>query len=1556
LSNSPKKGIELKDWDKKGSEVHKAIGGFTEEMLSAYRANPSLVDEHAGQELETAAGGYGSRQVFELIQNAADQLEGKDGRIEVVLTENSLYCANSGRPFGKAGLRSILHAYLSDKDDDQIGRFGLGFKSVLGVTRSPLVLTRSGSFRFGEDVASAIAETVPGCERYPLLRLASPVVAADHFRADPVAREFSKWAATIVVLPLASHEEAPWLASDIRNFPQAFLAFAEHVGELHLEDRVEGYKRAFTATRTGRKVTVDGDSDPMTWHVFESEVHLDKEARERAGKLADRANVTVKWAVSDSEGSTLGSFWSYFPTDDETTLRGVLNAPWQLREDRRGLVSGPYNEVLLKGVAALVGESIEFLNTDLDDPSSFLELLPGRGREPRCWADGVLTNETNRLLASGPSIPLQEGGLELPAAAHLHPAGIPAVALKIWLDYADVEGWVDHGVDRQKDRRARVERYIENAPTSSIPTVDDWFLAMAPSTSEPLDPARSIAMIKVADLVRSEGLEIALESHPFVLTEDGSISALGSDLTLPGAYAAPVGTLALVHADVAADAGAFEALRRLGVEETSVDAELNRLLVDAQPEADEDWEYFWSIVRRMPAERASAMIKGVPEFEPRVRTQDGAFRRILVSLLPGRCVPSNSASDRNVVIDDGWHRQEINLLRLLGCVSGPERDSDPTLEPWFSEYEDELIGHFMNRNSPASPSRESIEIVPGSSVPGPLTSLRALSAESKARLSQVAIELMEEVGPWIAKHPMQKYKAVRAPNPAVWFIRGEGLLETPLGPREPAGCVGPALRAGGLAPAVTCSSEVAEALGLPQTWGEVDGEVFATVLERSLEAEVATALELYEQLVAEPEIEVPEKIRCWRHGSPEVAPPSEVAASSDPALTGLLTEGHNCVLPVSEESRKLFVDQWGLLDAADLVARRIAPAAVGERTLVTDAFPPLKKRLDLADRDLELQPCEEIRIVEEVLGGTKSREVEHVRDGNILFYEADVNDQGLLRIISMELGLGMGPDDISRVIQGVATHLKNEQTKKVRKAKTDAERLLVLLGPERIEARLPVAVRKAYASIYGEPNELGLAELAMSVHGVDVLKVHKDDLEELGFVPPRNWGGSRKAREFVQSFSFPPQLAGFETENRPPTSVVEARPSIPALHDYQLKIVGEMRELFSRDKDNRAMLTLPTGAGKTRVAVEGVMDAISQGLLSRDLILWVAQSDELCEQAVQAWSELWRAADMEDQLTLSRLWTVNEAEPVTVGVHVVVATIDKLSAIQARETSEDDYGWIRDAGAVVVDEAHRSISKTYTQLFRWLSLDRNKFGAPLVGLSATPYRGRSKEETDRLVKRYGDRRLDHVLGADDHYPMLQEMKVISKVRHETLPGSDVELSPDQLDRLNKSGMLPTEAGITLGADTDRTARVIESITSQPDEWPILVFAPSVENAQALAGLLEHQGIPSAAISGETPAQARRWYVREFRRGNLRVLTNYGVFAEGFDAPSVRAVYITRPVFSPNSYQQMIGRGLRGPLNGGKEECLIVDVADNVVNFDESLAFVEFEHLWNKEPSTAGTQD
>src|ERR1039457_3951073 len=94
----------------------------TQENLRVYATSPTRVDEDAGQEMNLAHGGYGRRQLLELVQNGADaMIPSPGGRIEVVLTDEYLYCANDGDPVTENGLRSPLPAYLSDQRGAEIG-------------------------------------------------------------------------------------------------------------------------------------------------------------------------------------------------------------------------------------------------------------------------------------------------------------------------------------------------------------------------------------------------------------------------------------------------------------------------------------------------------------------------------------------------------------------------------------------------------------------------------------------------------------------------------------------------------------------------------------------------------------------------------------------------------------------------------------------------------------------------------------------------------------------------------------------------------------------------------------------------------------------------------------------------------------------------------------------------------------------------------------------------------------------------------------------------------------------------------------------------------------------------------------------------------------------------------------------------------------------------------------------------------------------------------------------------------------------------------------------
>ncbi len=76
------------------------------------------MDEDAGQEMNLAHGGYGRRQLLELVHNGADaMLAMPGGRIHVVLTTDHLYCANQGDAVDEDGIRALLHAHISHKHD-----------------------------------------------------------------------------------------------------------------------------------------------------------------------------------------------------------------------------------------------------------------------------------------------------------------------------------------------------------------------------------------------------------------------------------------------------------------------------------------------------------------------------------------------------------------------------------------------------------------------------------------------------------------------------------------------------------------------------------------------------------------------------------------------------------------------------------------------------------------------------------------------------------------------------------------------------------------------------------------------------------------------------------------------------------------------------------------------------------------------------------------------------------------------------------------------------------------------------------------------------------------------------------------------------------------------------------------------------------------------------------------------------------------------------------------------------------------------------------------------
>ena len=661
------------------------------------------------------------------------------------------------------------------------------------------------------------------------------------------------------------------------------------------------------------------------------------------------------------------------------------------------------------------------------------------------------------------------------------------------------------------------------------------------------------------------------------------------------------------------------------------------------------------------------------------------------------------------------------------------------------------------------------------------------------------------------------------------------------------------------------------------------------------------------------------------------------------------------LLVSTSEQAQALVTEWGLKPATMSAETSVQHEPSGPAGVpLADAFPGLPRTVLAEHGDVELVPCgalwSEIRTARGVV--RTDLESHHAdQERAFLYREApddDNNAHQLLSALLSELSVEMPDSAVANAIQYNMETAESDRIAAIRAVSTVSGKLAEMFGEARLRRHLPRAV------IDSEPGSRAfsadeLASMILAVHGSAALRMMcRDGRTRTGPTPPRSWAGSQAALQFVRALGFPDEFAGAPARARPPFIEVDGPVHLGPLHDFQEEIAASIAEFLRESPPGRGLISLPTGAGKTRIVTETLTRSFMEGVLD-GCVLWLADREELCEQAVQSWREVWMTRGPAEPLRISRLWgsTNDRVEDVQEKNHVVVATFQSL----VRRIEQTKFDWLTRAACVVIDEAHGSVTRSYTTILSQLGLTPRETPIPLVGLTATPFRGGAEDggpETIRLVMRYGGRRFDHgVFGDDGSYPRLRRMGVLSDAEFARLDGVSFELSEPELEQFRQFDRLPANVEARIGRDHGRNERIIERIAGLPREWATLVFAASVDHAEWLAAELSVRGIAAQAVSSRTDAVARRHAIEGFRRNEIQVLTNYGVLTTGFDAPKTRAVFVTRPIYSPGLYQQVVGRGLRGPANGGTDSCLIVNVADNLEQYGTELAFLEFENLWQR---------
>lgn len=261
----------------------------------------------------------------------------------------------------------------------------------------------------------------------------------------------------------------------------------------------------------------------------------------------------------------------------------------------------------------------------------------------------------------------------------------------------------------------------------------------------------------------------------------------------------------------------------------------------------------------------------------------------------------------------------------------------------------------------------------------------------------------------------------------------------------------------------------------------------------------------------------------------------------------------------------------------------------------------------------------------------------------------------------------------------------------------------------------------------------------------------------------------------------------------------------------------------------------------------------------------------------------------------------------------------------------------------------------------------------LIGLTATP--GRTTEDSydnelltnmfgGKLIHidsnilnqiNYGSLKARNLIAENNIIKYFQDRRVLAKMKPERLQYKQ-QFTDHELKLLSSSltdlgydeKEYTTEQLMILAKNKERNITIINKLRElSVNNIPTIVFACSVEHAKMISAMLTLDGISNSLVLGNMNEIDRKKAIEQFkdRSSGVDIIINYEVLTTGFDSKNIKCVFITRPTKSIVLYSQMLGRGLRGPLMGGNEECLLIDVDDNLNAFDNETAFNHFNDYW-----------
>lgn len=430
---------------------------------------------------------------------------------------------------------------------------------------------------------------------------------------------------------------------------------------------------------------------------------------------------------------------------------------------------------------------------------------------------------------------------------------------------------------------------------------------------------------------------------------------------------------------------------------------------------------------------------------------------------------------------------------------------------------------------------------------------------------------------------------------------------------------------------------------------------------------------------------------------------------------------------------------------------------------------------------------------------------------------------------------------------------------------------------------------------------------------------------------------------------------------------------------YQDEAIENLEKLDKGYDIYRTLVVVPTGGGKTRIAVQ----YLYRNVLNRQgtKVLWICERLSLLTQAYQSFVNLalrknfekenqnFKASEITAHVFSSQDTSFRE-EYKSEDVQMVFATKQTLCKMfgfadnsgTQKKIDESFKDWLEntDELTVIIDEAHHAVGDDYRNIISTLLSMVQKKKIHIIGLTATPKNTngsrieeiflhgidpKSKQPTDKTC--YASRVSINQLIAEGYLakPFLAKKEDSSPEKL-----SDERLCNHIVDTYKKG---VHDLALETPSQQDKDTKVPKELNPNNSFGQTVIFVKSREVARLLwSKFLAHEIDCGISISTDenndlTKYQNLQDYIRSnknlssdqivkiyeerYAKNILPVIVSVDKFKEGVDVPKTQTVFIARDSSTEISVTQMVGRALRGVLQGGTSEAYLVEFEDEQLN-------------------------